>query len=222
MLDVRLGEVLGMAQPRNIRDTIKKHEARLSKHGPICTQRVQNGQRGRPTTQYFLNERQAYRLCMWSEAPNADAVQEQMADVFYAWRHGRLAEPVYDPTREELADLRQKVEYMSAILDAHKAWTNPAMPQALPRSPTVFRYTDAQGNVRRQRYSKWHHDEPVMAAVVALHRRMTISDAVAKLQEQFGISRAPSRSSLGRFWKEALDPLAGVITRPRLQRVDDK
>lgn len=222
VLDVRLGEVLGMAQPLNIRDTIRKNANRLQRHGAFFTRHVKNGQRGRPSTEYYLNERQAYRLCMWSEAPNADAVQEQMTEVFYAYRHGQLVSPSYDPWREEMSDLRKNIDELRALVEMHHAWNSPDLSKAITRSPSVFRYTHADGRVRRQRHVKWQHDEAVMEAVVATHRRMTLDDATASLVDRFGPDRAPSRSSLGRFWKNALDPMVGVVARPRLQRVDDK
>ncbi|MEW6626383.1 MAG: hypothetical protein AB1431_06300 [Pseudomonadota bacterium] len=230
VLDLRLGEALGMERPRDIRQLIARNVSKLEHYGQlICgaAPQIKMGGRnsrgaGRRATEYLLTERQAYQLCMWSKAPNAGVVQQQMVEVFYAWRHGRLVTPSHDPAHEEIDALRQKLDDMRAIVDMHTAWNSPTFPLALVRSPRVFRFTHADGRVRRQRYSKWQHDEAVMEAVVALHRRMTLSAAVAVLEDRFGKERAPSRSSLGRFWKEALDPMVGVITRPRLQRVDGK
>jgi hypothetical protein len=43
------------------------------------------------------------------------------------------------------------------------------------------------------------HDVEVRTEVIALHRTMTFDAAVKHLRERFG-ARAPSRSSLGKFW----------------------
>tara|TARA_B100000519_G_scaffold11303_1_gene8686 strand:+ start:1756 stop:2499 length:744 start_codon:yes stop_codon:yes gene_type:complete len=228
ILDLRLGEVLGFTSPVDIRKLIRRHVSRLEQHGSLffatVAKNTSDGRkgRGRPSIEYYLNERQAYRLCMWSEAPNADAVQEQMTEVFYAYRHGQLVSPSYDPWREEMSDLRKNIDELRALVEMHHAWNSPDLSKAITRSPSVFRYTHADGRVRRQRHVKWQHDEAVMEAVVATHRRMTLDDATASLVGRFGPDRAPSRSSLGRFWKNALDPMVGVVARPRLQRVDDK
>lgn len=57
--------------------------------------------------------------------------------------------------------------------------------------------TGRQG--RRMRWPSWSRDEPVLEAVVASHRQAEIDQVIADLRERFG-TRAPSRSSLGRFW----------------------
>lgn len=50
------------------------------------------------------------------------------------------------------------------------------------------------------RRPKFWSDLPVREAAIALHRRVTLDQAVDQLIEQFGDGRAPSKSALGRLW----------------------
>ncbi len=50
------------------------------------------------------------------------------------------------------------------------------------------------------RRPKFWSDLPVREAAIALHRRVTLDQAVDQLTEQFGPERAPSKSALGRLW----------------------
>lgn len=95
MQDLRIAEALGFERPRDVRKLIQRNIERLRQHGLVCatasqTKSVRGRAEGRPSKAYYLNQRQAYRLCMWSDAPNANAVQEQMIEVFIAWQEGRL------------------------------------------------------------------------------------------------------------------------------------
>ena len=129
LLDLRLAEVLGFEQQRDIRKLIKRNIARLERHGAIFSTmaRFPGQRRGPAATQYHLNEKQAYRLCMWSEAPNADAVQEQMVEVFFAYRHGRLVESQRQraPRRRRKGfGKRSSIEMLPPVCDEDVAWAN--------------------------------------------------------------------------------------------------
>lgn len=45
-------------------------------------------------------------------------------------------------------------------------------------------------------------DLPVREAVIALHRQATIDAAICTLEAKFGKERTPSRSAIGRVWKQ--------------------
>lgn len=91
--DLRLAEALGFAYPVDIRKLIRRHKTKLERHGLIfaTVAKFPGQSRGPAGKVFYLNERQAYRLCMVSDAPNAELVQDQMIEVFVAWRHGKLA-----------------------------------------------------------------------------------------------------------------------------------
>ncbi|WP_439532076.1 helix-turn-helix domain-containing protein [Polymorphobacter sp.] len=80
------------------------------------------------------------------------------------------------------------------------------VPTDLSRSPTedittlmLARLMPPAGPGRRMRWPSWYHDKPVLAAVVRTHRQAEIDRVLSDLQERFG-TRAPTRSSLARFW----------------------
>jgi hypothetical protein len=86
--DLDLAERLGTPKPLRIRELIKSNLDKLQAHGVLRLERKTSGvQGGRPTEEYWLNEEQVYRVCMWSEAPKADHVQYLMAKVFRAYQH---------------------------------------------------------------------------------------------------------------------------------------
>ncbi|MFC5421438.1 hypothetical protein ACFPOB_17915 [Bosea eneae] len=57
------------------------------------------------------------------------------------------------------------------------------------------------------RRPSWWQDGEVRDLVTRLHRLLEIDQAVALCRKRFGIERAPSRSSLNRYWMK-LDSLA--------------
>lgn len=48
---------------------------------------------GKPRKPYLLTERQVLRVCMRSETPTADQIQDEVIEVFLAVRHGRVPPP---------------------------------------------------------------------------------------------------------------------------------
>lgn len=89
--DLMLAERLQFAQPSTIRKLIKRKEEPLSRRGEVFTAVVKTSDvGGRPGKEYWLTKWQAIKICMWSEAPNADAVQDEIADVFDAYTDGKL------------------------------------------------------------------------------------------------------------------------------------
>lgn len=97
--DVRLGEVLGLSQPLNIRSVIAANIAELKGLGEVLTQRVKTlPQGGRPGTEYWLNEAQALLICMFARTERAAEVRKQLIEVFMAWRRGEAEK---QPERKE-------------------------------------------------------------------------------------------------------------------------
>lgn len=90
VLDVLLGERLGMAQPRNLRSKIKENSDELSLHGKVCTVSVQTSTAGgRPGMAYYLNEPQALLICMFSNTARAAQVRKMLIDVFMEYRRSQ-------------------------------------------------------------------------------------------------------------------------------------
>lgn len=111
VLDVRLGAVLGMVQPLNIRKSLEANKAELSGFGPIHAARemvsIGSGAR-RYVTQYYLNEAQALLLCMFARTARAAEVRRQIIEVFMAWRRGETA-PALTPVRAHVRRRREPV-----------------------------------------------------------------------------------------------------------------
>lgn len=92
VLDTLLGARLGMAQPLNIRSTIKAHKDELSLHGRVFTRPVKTSSKGgRPGRAYYLNEPQALLICMFANTPIAAQVRAQIISVFMEYRRSRQA-----------------------------------------------------------------------------------------------------------------------------------
>ena len=211
--DLRLAEVLGFENPVNIRKLIRRNLVRLEQHGVIFStvEKIKMDAAnprgsGRRATVYYLNEHHVYRLCMWSEAPNADAVQEQMVEVFYDYRHGKLvggsiraAHELIKPDPWEAMERRlsqlENLIRMLAVTESRE------FARAVTHSPSIFTLLRPDGTVRVQSRFRWWGDVQVREAIIRHHRQMTIDRAVATISEECGSDRAPSRSSLGRFWK---------------------
>ncbi len=86
VLDVRIGARLGMTRHTNIRQIIEANRSELERYGVICTSSVQNPGRGRPSTEYWLNEAQTILLCMLSRTEAAAAVRQEVIGAFLAYR----------------------------------------------------------------------------------------------------------------------------------------
>src|SRR5262245_28179119 len=103
VLDLKIAERLEFDRPRSIRKLIERNKERLSRRGEVCSIMSQTSDAGgRPGTEYWLTKWQAIKICMWSEAPNADAIQDEIADVFDAYTDGRLVVPGQAPATAEV------------------------------------------------------------------------------------------------------------------------
>jgi hypothetical protein len=99
--DLRLGEVLGYADPKKVRKLIRSNQTELSSHG-FLTQvgsKMPGAGRGRPERHFMLNEAQAILVTMFSRTGRAAEARRQIVQVFLAWRHGKLVPflPAVDP-----------------------------------------------------------------------------------------------------------------------------
>jgi hypothetical protein len=91
VLDTDLAIQLGMARPTNIRSVIEANREELEGFGGLHVEKANPGpQGGRPTEAFYLNEKQALLLCMFSRAATAKAVRAKAIRVFTAWRKGDL------------------------------------------------------------------------------------------------------------------------------------
>ena len=85
ILDLRLAEALGFAQPYDIRKIIERHKPALERLGEVfATVAKTSAKGGRPTSEYHLNKEQAIYICSKSETANAVDITLHVIEVFDA------------------------------------------------------------------------------------------------------------------------------------------
>lgn len=115
--DLDLAERLGFERPLNIRNLIKRNEAKLLKFGVLSTMEKTSGvQGGRPTFAYYPNRKQSIWLCMQSETDRAFDVQAEIVRVFDAYLNGALAAP--EPSPVTRSRLYRNAGYLIRTFDA--------------------------------------------------------------------------------------------------------
>lgn len=115
--DLDLAEKLGYERPRKIRDLIQRLvcEGKFN-DSDICPTVGQNaGKRGRPSTEYHLNEEQALYVIAKSETAEADRLLKVMIRVFVLARKGLL--PNQQIPTQLLSVLEQLVDAKCAPMD---------------------------------------------------------------------------------------------------------
>lgn len=90
--DLRLGEALGFARPRVIRELVTRNKEELITYGSLAARHGKS--RGQSFTEYFLNEGQALLICMFAKTIAAAAVRKALIDVFMEYRRGKIEKPV--------------------------------------------------------------------------------------------------------------------------------
>lgn len=88
ILDLDIADRLEFERPRDIRNLISRNLLELQEYG-ICVAVTQNhgGERGRPGSEYWLNEEQALLVSILSRAPRAAEVRRILIRTFQAYRH---------------------------------------------------------------------------------------------------------------------------------------
>ena len=88
--DLELAGRLGYERPRKIRDLIKRmlESGQLAPETVCPTVGQTSAQGGRPSTIYWLNEKAALKVITKSETAMADAITDEIIDVYMAARRG--------------------------------------------------------------------------------------------------------------------------------------
>ena len=210
VLHARLADALGYGEARAVRRLIDRNHDEFLTHGVLRQADAKpQTQGGRPTKDYWLNEAQALLVCMFARTEKAAAVRKQVIDVFLAWRRGELVSP--DATVEVLRRIETRLnalESAGARLDA-MAQDPRRIALALTYAVDIW-----AGQVRTTRPWFWA-DVEVRGLVMTTHRQMTVDRARAVIVERCGEDRAPSRTSLHRFWMR-LDKLKSANSSLRM------
>lgn len=92
ILDLDLAKRLGFARPLAIRDLIKRHIESGNLSGPGIFRTVRkNNSRGRPATEYWLDEASALFVASQSGTEKAIAITKEVIAVFVAARRGAIS-----------------------------------------------------------------------------------------------------------------------------------
>lgn len=232
--DLKIANSLGMRRPRDIRQLIDRNMAELRTYGELARcGTAQNQQlphidakrgRGRPKGSgqrgFYLSEAQALLICMFAQTENAAAVRRQLIEVFMAYRAGELraapqprskrrlppvytaADPEHPDFRDPILPLAKRRDELARFHQFDRIRADEAMIRQIPHLLVCA------GRTKTIKWPAWFGDKELLAAVVRTHRAAKIDEVIDLLRANFGY-RAPSRSSLARFWLR-LDGLFGT------------
>ena len=110
--DLQIAERLGFADRYMIRKLIKRNEAKLLKLGIVSTVETIHEGAGRPTEEFYLNQKQAIFICMKSETDRAFDVQVEIVRVFDAYLNGDAL-----PHTKPVASIREERELQALARD---------------------------------------------------------------------------------------------------------
>lgn len=100
-LDLEIADALGFSRVRDIRQLIHRNLDVMGGLGEVCGKSPQTSELGgRPSYEYWLNEKQALYICTKSDAKNAVEITIQMIEVFTAWKAGKLEAYAPPPVTE--------------------------------------------------------------------------------------------------------------------------
>jgi len=146
ILDLRLAQGLGFAQPRDIRKLIERHLPALERLGRICAMVAQNRGRGRPATEYWLTKKQAIYIATKAETDRATDITIAVVELFDAAAAGAvpgLSEIEADvvgqlrrmtPAQRE----RLRVQAVAGGLKSHGSPSAPGATALPPPAPEAF------------------------------------------------------------------------------------
>lgn len=151
--DLRLAEVLEFSAPRQIRELIQRNQDELERYGVLSCRATNSSDplgRGRPGTEYWLNEAQALLIAMRSDAPRAADVRADIIAVFQAFRHGHLV-----PTTEAIS---QVIDAALRPLAYRTTQIEVKLDQCLHRLTSNRRRNPSQPDVRTiERFAALHN-----------------------------------------------------------------
>lgn len=85
ILDLRLAEVLGFSQGRDIRKLIERHREALERLGEVCATMAQTSRKGgRPATEFWLTKKQAICITTKAETDRATDITVAVVELFDA------------------------------------------------------------------------------------------------------------------------------------------
>ena len=184
----RLAEVLGYSRVDPLVRVIRNRIAELEDFGEILHIKVEKSGRGRPKSNYFLNEHQAVAICMWAETAKAREARRQIVEVFVAWRRGDLHGLAAQKQQDVFAASAERSGHAAAHL-AHIRSMEDLVEQVayLP----IF---------KSGRLPPWWPDIEVREFLTRNYRQMGCLMAERIGKQQFG-DRCPGKSAIHSYWQ---------------------
>ncbi|HEX7821082.1 MAG TPA: BRO family protein [Sphingobium sp.] len=96
--------------------------------------------------------------------------------------------------------MERRIEQLERLLTMQERVETTAYARVTTYTPSLLDMKHDGSQRLRQRRFRWWHDVEVREAAIRHHLQMTIDQARLQISVEFGAARAPSRSSLGRFW----------------------
>lgn len=149
--DLHLADRLGFADQYMIRKLIKRNEDKLLKFGIVSTVETIHEGAGRPTAEFYLNQRQAIFICMKSETERAFDVQVEIVRVFDAYLNGDLKPALPQSYAEALrlyADQVERNEQQQREIEASRPKV--AFHDQVVSSETLIDFTEAFSLLQRR------------------------------------------------------------------------
>jgi len=148
--DLDLAERLGFAEPRMIRNLIKRHADSLDKLGVRATVKQtpeNNGLGGAPSIVYFLNRKQAIFITAKSETVNATDITIEIIEKFDAYERGNHQAQIDFSNPDHLLPL------LSAYAEDKKRLTA-QIEAAAPKVEAFDRISNADGTMNMTEAAK--------------------------------------------------------------------
>ncbi|PTS73828.1 hypothetical protein DBR17_17940 [Sphingomonas sp. HMWF008] len=111
----------------------------------------------------------------------------------------KLPKPRAPKNNARWSAMEGRLKQVERALTTHEAIDSARFARTLAILPNILFLDHDDGRQRRQSRPRWWGDLEVREAVVATHRQATVDAACALLSARYG-DRAPTRSSLARFW----------------------
>ena len=182
--DLHLAERLGFSQARDIRKIIKRYEDKLLNFGVCATvARTSSELGGRPTNEYYLNQKQAIFVCMKSETDKAADVQVEIVHIFDAYLNGALQSQPQPPQPPQPASPVLSANDQDNIQRLIWSIAHPLRHERAMSSATWYALRQATGCPSPHRFEVRH------LPIIAAELRRILEIAVAYQHHQYTMER---------------------------------
>jgi hypothetical protein len=205
--DTTLAEFIGLAQPRNFRQAVKKHES-AGDLGPVDwrTQRVRQltnggGVREFDVTSAWLDRAQALYMIVKSNTPRANEMTRRVIDVFLEVEAGRKVAPLapnpaLDLMREQMAMMaqtQQTITQTMAMLAAVVQGVSRSAEPVDPKAQEALREKEEKQRQEEKRNREQGEFQALLPDLKAVFRPL-LTEFIGAMLEVVDIQQKENRS----------------------------